>query len=190
LTDQRDQQDRCLADLMRLAQDGDRAAYMRLLRAVTPMLRTTIRQRRSFLQRQDAEDLLQNILLALHGARATYDPARPFLPWLMAIARNQIAEGARRYARRAANETIVEQVPETFSDDGTNSYDDGYGDPEALRTAIGVLPRGQRRAIEMLKLKEMSLKEAAAESGMTIPALKVAVHRAMRTLRRALGAEA
>ncbi|MBI2737110.1 MAG: sigma-70 family RNA polymerase sigma factor [Rhodospirillales bacterium] len=175
---------------MRLAQGGDRAAYKRLLEEITPRLRRMVQRNRAFLQPQDIDDLVQNILLALHSARATYDPCRPFLPWLMAIARNQIADGARRYARRVANEVIVWEVPETFSGNGAKSHDEAYGDREALSIAIGALPRGQRRAIEMLKLKEMTLKEAAAASGMSVPALKVAVHRAMRALRKALSRRA
>jgi DNA-directed RNA polymerase specialized sigma24 family protein len=58
-----------------------------------------------------------------------------------------------------------------------------------LRQAIGRLPHGQRRAVEMLKLREMSLKEAASASGMSVAALKVAVHRGMNTLRKALNVE-
>ncbi len=184
------EKDRALADLMRSAQNGNADAYMRLLREITPMVRGAVRRKRGFLQPQDVDDLVQNVLLALHSVRGTYDPSRPFLPWLMAIARNQIADGARRYARRSANETIVEQVPETFSGDGTNSHDEVYGDPEALRGAIAALTPGQRAAIEMLKMNEMSLKEASAASGMSITALKVAVHRAVLALRRTLGTEA
>ncbi len=67
---------------------------------------------------------------------------------------------------------------------------DNYGDPQALRRAIADLPEAQRRAIDMLKLKEMTLKQAAAASGMSITALKVATHRAMRALRKALASEA
>ena len=174
---------------MQSAQQGDSDAYARLLREITPIVRKAVRQKRAFLQAHDVDDLVQNVLLALHSVRATYDPSRPFVPWLMAIARNQIADGARRYARRAANETIVEQVPETFSGDGTNINEEGYGDPDQLRAAIGALPQGQRMAIEMVKMKEMTLKEAASASGMTVAALKVAVHRAVRALRKTLGAE-
>jgi RNA polymerase sigma-70 factor (ECF subfamily) len=188
--DTREQEDRCFADLMRLAQKGDGAAYVRLLQEITPLLQQAVRRKRAFLPPQDIDDLVQNILLALHSVRATYDPCRPFLPWLMAIARNQIADGARRYARRGANEAVVEQVPETFSDGGANRYDEAYGDQEALSVAIAALPRGQRRAIEMLKLKEMTLKEAAVASGVSVAALKVAVHRAMRTLRETLSGKA
>jgi RNA polymerase sigma-70 factor (ECF subfamily) len=61
-----------------------------------------------------------------------------------------------------------------------------YGDPDALRTAVNALPAGQREAIEMLKLREMSLREASAASGMSIGALKVATHRAMAALRKLL----
>src|SRR3546814_9561090 len=52
---------------------------------------------------------------SLHVARATYDPQRPFLPWLMAIARNRMADGARCHARRSRREIAVERLPETFS---------------------------------------------------------------------------
>jgi DNA-directed RNA polymerase specialized sigma24 family protein len=69
-----------LSDLMRRAQDGDAEAYVRLLREITPLLRATIRRTRAFLQPHDVDDLLQMTLLAIHAVRATYDPARPFLP--------------------------------------------------------------------------------------------------------------
>jgi RNA polymerase sigma factor (sigma-70 family) len=175
--------------LMRAAQDGDSAAYLRLLNEVTPLLRRVVQRQRNFLQSSDVEDLVQEILLSLHAVRATYDPGRPFLPWLLAIARNRMADGARRHLRRAVNEVSVAEYPETFCDDQANTMDAGYGDPEALRQAIADLPRGQRLAVEMLKLREMSLKEAAAASGMSVAALKVAVHRGVNALRRMMNVE-
>jgi RNA polymerase sigma-70 factor (ECF subfamily) len=176
------------ATLMKAAQGGDKVAYRRLLEAVAPRLRRIIGRRRTFLKPQDIEDLVQEILLSVHSVRATYDPGRPFLPWLMAITRHRLADGARRHARRA-NELIVGQLPETFPDEGANRLVQTYRDPEALLKAIRALPPGQRKAIEMLKLREMSLKEAAVSSGLTIAALKVAVHRGMCSLRKVLGAE-
>lgn len=178
-----------LGALMSAAQDGDKAAYSSLLRHLTPLLRNTVRQKRPFLQPQDIEDLIQDILLSLHAVRATYDPSRPFLPWLTAIARNRIADGGRRHLRRAAREVAVDKYPETFDQVAANPIVETYGDPQALRQAIDKLPQGQRQAIEMLKLRELSLKEAAAESGMSVGALKVAVHRAIKSLRVALHAE-
>src|SRR5260370_40784368 len=108
---------------------------------------------------------------------------------LTAIMWYRLAERARGYTRRAAQEVQVENLPVTFSDEGANIGIGGYRDPEALRQAIRALPNGQRDAIEMLKLREMSLKEVAAASGTSIGALKVSVHRAMATLRKALAKE-
>src|SRR5262245_59164100 len=179
-------QERHLAALMRAAQAGDRQAYSALLRALLPLIREAVRHRFTFLQPHDIDDLVQDILLSLHTSRATYDPSRAFLPWLMAIVRNRMADGARRYIRRSAHEVVVDRLPETFSDADPNTIDDRYGDPEALRLAVKALPEGQRRAIELLKLREMSLKEAAAHSGASIAALKVSVHRGVTALRRML----
>ncbi len=168
--------------LMKAAQDGDRAAYRDLLREIAPILRRRLKRRFPFLPHQDVEDLVQDILLAVHAVRATYDPSRPFLPWLIAIARNRTADMARRYARRGAREVAVDTYPETSGEDETNRGD-GYGDAEALQQAVQTLPHGQRVAIELLKFRELSLKEAAIVSGMSVTALKVATHRATRALR-------
>jgi RNA polymerase sigma-70 factor (ECF subfamily) len=177
-----------LSLLMRGAQDGDAAAYAELLTEITPLLRREVRRRRQFWTAQDVEDLVQDVLLSLHAVRATYDPARPFLPWLIAITHNRIIDGTRRQIRRNANEVTVDELPETFADDAANRQADPYGDPEALRRAMQQLPPGQRQAVEMVKLREMSLKEASAASGMSVAALKVAVHRGIATLRKALNA--
>jgi RNA polymerase sigma factor (sigma-70 family) len=181
--------DPALAMLMRAAQAGDAQAYVQLLKGITPRLREIVRGQRRFLKAEDIEDIVQDILLSLHAVRASYDPQRPFMPWLIAITRNRLADAARRYARREAHELQVESMPVTFSDEATNRDSDAYRDPEALKQAIRALPAGQRDAIEMLKLREMSLKEAAAASGTTIGALKVSAHRAMTALRKALSKE-
>jgi RNA polymerase sigma-70 factor (ECF subfamily) len=175
-----------LGSLMYAAQNGDGGAYMRLLAEVTPLLRRTIGRQRSFLQASDIEDIVQDTLISLHTVRATYDPDRPFVPWLMAITRNRLVDAARRYGRLAANEISVAEYPETFSAEPANKIDETYGDPAALKEAINRLPPGQKRAVEMLKLREMSLKEASAASGMGVAALKVAVHRGMKALRKTL----
>jgi RNA polymerase sigma-70 factor (ECF subfamily) len=176
----------CLGALMALAQAGDRTAYDRLLRQCAEIIRRAIRRRYPYLAKVDAEDLVQDVLLSLHSVRATYDASRPFLPWLMTITRNRTADMARRYARRCAREVAVETYPETFDESGANTVDDAYGDAEALRQAMRALPQGQQVAIELLKLREMSLKEASEASGMSIGALKVATHRATHALRAVL----
>lgn len=181
--------DRDFATLMRSAHAGDNAAYNRLLREITPLLRNAVRRARRFLNHDDVEDLVQDILLSLHAVRATYDPQRPFLPWLYAIARNRIADAGRRYGKSAMHEVQVDEWPVTFSDESANMESEEYRDPEELRQAIQNLPRGQREAIEMLKIRDMSLKEASAASGQSVGALKVSVHRGMTALRKAVTKE-
>jgi RNA polymerase sigma factor (sigma-70 family) len=125
---------------------------------------------------------VQDTLMSLHAARATYDPERSFLPWLSSIAHNRLVDGARCSARRSANEVLVDEMPLGVADEGADAAASPYGDPEALRQAVRELPPAQRKAVELLKLREMSLKEAAAVSGMSISALKTSVHRAIKTL--------
>lgn len=171
---------------MRAAQQGDAKAYAALLNTITPKLRQIIRNQRKFLQPADIEDLVQDVLLSLHSVLGTYDPERPFMPWLLSITYNRLADAGRRHARRGAHEVQVEFPEVTFSHVPANPKSERYGDPEALRHAIRALPPGQRDAIEMLKLREMPLKEVAARSATSVGALKVSVHRAMITLRKVL----
>lgn len=175
-----------LRRLMRAAQEGDRACYDRLLRDVAPIIRAAVRRQRNFLTTEDIEDLVQEALLSVHAVRATYDPDRPFMPWLMAIVRNRLADSGRRHARLKAVEQVAGDFYETFVPDKTNTNEGDFGDADGLRQAIAQLPDGQRRAIELVKMRDLSLKEASRESGMSVVALKVSVHRAIKTLRTAL----
>ena len=129
------------------------------------------------------EDVVQEVLLSVHAVRATYDPARPLIPWLSAIVRHRLADAGRRHVRRGAREIGVDDLDVTFQAPAANTL---FGDPDALAQAIQALPPGQRQAVELLKLRELSLKEASALTGMSIAALKVATHRAITSLRRAL----
>lgn len=177
--------DERLSALMQAAQRGDADSYRILLSEVVPLLRQAVRRRCRNFAAPDVEDVVQEVLISVHAARATYDPRRPFLPWLMAIVRNRAADSARRQTRRAQHEQAVEFLPETFPAEPAKNID-GYGDPEALLAAIEKLPPGQKQAVRLLKLQEASLKEAAEATGMSVAALKVAVHRAVKALKAAM----
>ena len=183
--------DRAIADdaltwsaLMARAQEGDGLAYRRLLEEVTPYLRS-LAARHGGLS-GETEDTVQDILLTLHAARQTYDARRPLGPWLLAIARRRIADRLRRLGRRAAAETSLEPKHETISAPGPNLYTLLSG-RRGLREAIERLDAGQRQAVLLLKLRGLSLREAAAESGMSAAALKAASHRGLKALRATLG---
>ncbi len=169
--------------LMAQAQDGDRQAYRSLLEAITPYIRSLAI--RCFKQPSDVEDAVQDVLLTVHMVRHAYDPNRPFGPWLVAIANRRIIDRLRRDTRRKAREVALSIDHETFAAPAANLIG-GTADEVALTQAIERLPADQRQTIRMLKLNEMSLKEAAAASGRSIPALKVATHRAIKSLRRML----
>ncbi len=170
--------------LMAAAQAGDRAAYRALLLAIVPYVRALAA--RAFRERADVEDAVQDVLTTLHATRRMYDPARPFRPWLAGIARHRIADRRRQLRRRDRLEVQIEPVHETFADPAAKSGESA-SDADTLRAAVASLPAGQRAAIELMKLQEMSLQDAAATSGMSVAALKVATHRAVKRLRRAFG---
>ena len=169
--------------LMRASQNGDRAAYTTLLQELVPVLRRLVRRKFRFLQATDCEDLVQDALLSLHMARAKYDNSRPFMPWLMKIAQNRMIDGTRRQSRLAAKVILLDVLARPIPDEAAQSVEDGYGDAEALHQAVNLLPSRQRQAIELVKLRELSLKEAADLSGMSMGALKVSVHRGIKSLR-------
>jgi RNA polymerase sigma-70 factor (ECF subfamily) len=165
--------------LMARAQAGDAVSYRRLLREIAPYLRSlAARHRRN---PQDIEDVVQEILMTIHSIRATYDVNRPFMPWLTAIARRRLVDQIRSQMRRSAREQSMNGEEDVFADPRPNSED--TADQHRIEEAVAKLPPVQQQAIRLLKLNEMSLKEASAISGASIPALKVATHRAIKSLR-------
>ncbi|WP_256354591.1 sigma-70 family RNA polymerase sigma factor [Variovorax sp. dw_308] len=169
-------------ELMARSQNGDAAAYLRLLQEITPYLR-----RRVAAYHQDArdiEDTVQDVLLTVHSVRNTYDPSRPFGPWLLAIAKRRVFDSLRRKIQRQGHEVELSDEHDAVPD--ADDPLDAIPARVRLRGAIEGLPPGQRQAIRLLKIEEKSLKEASEETGMSIASLKVATHRAIKSLRRML----
>lgn len=171
------------AILMAHAQAGDAGAYQRLLEEVAPYLRSLAR--RQLRDKHDIEDAVQDILLTVHTIRYTYDPTRPFAPWLVTIANRRLVDRLRRQGRMARREAPLTAEHETFVAEETNIDEDVFNQ-RSLHEAVQKLPDGQKQAIRLLKLGEMSLKEASAMTGLSITALKVATHRALKNLRKML----
>jgi RNA polymerase sigma-70 factor, ECF subfamily len=173
--------------LMAAAQDGDARAYDALLRECLPLLRAICRNR--LRNPSDVEDAVQDALLTIHRVRSTYDPARPFRPWLVAIAERRAIDRSRSRGRLGAREVDIEAAADVASAErpADAAFDAGRA-AASLRAAVGDLPSAQRTALRLTKLEELSLEEASRTSGMTAGAIKVATHRALAALRRRFGA--
>lgn len=176
-----------LAAAMRAAQGGDADAYRALLRDCLPVIRTTVRAQG--LRGEAVEDAVQETLVTLHRARASYDPARAFLPWLRAIAQRRAIDALRRAGRRPRevhDPAAYEGEPDARAEPGEGL--EAQERAAELARAVAALPAGQRQAVEELALRERSLDEAAALTGRSKGALKVNLHRAIKALRASLAA--
>lgn len=167
---------------MQRAQDGDQAAYARLLKAMLPAIRAMVRKR--IADESLAEDITQEVLLAIHRVRHTYDPARPILPWMGAITSARAIDALRRQGRRARRETQDETAMMVQADPHAERKMEGFAIERELDTLLAKLPARQREAVELVRLREMSLAEAAATSSLSISAIKALLHRAFITLRQ------
>jgi RNA polymerase sigma-70 factor (ECF subfamily) len=164
--------------LMRSAISGDDAAYYRLLKAVTPVLRAAARRglARAGQPVDQSEDIVQDILLAVHLKRHTWDASAPFAPWLFAIARNKLIDALRRRGRRVfvniddfAETLPGEAVAETASAGEVSNH-------------LQSLPARQRDVLQSIAVESVSIKDTAKRLSMSEGAVRVALHRGLASL--------
>ena len=153
---------------------GDSAAYSALLKRLAGALRTYF-SRRLFRQQHDAEDLVQDVLMAIHAKRATFDVSQRLTAWVYAIAQYKLIDYLRR-ARRRGVAVPIEDETELFFEAGDAT---ASADVEAL---LEHLPEKQRQTIRLVKLEELSVREAAEKAGLSESDVKVSVHRGLKKL--------
>lgn len=172
---------------MRAAQDGDGRAYAALFSDCMPLLRAITRRQGVPADRVD--DVVQDVMLTIHRVRHTYDPNRPFMPWLRAITQRRAIDALRRSGRQWERERHAPLAYDAHPD--TQPAADEMilqsGRATRLAAAVARLPPGQRQAVEQIGLQERTLAEAAAITGRSTGALKVNLHRALNSLRLILG---
>ncbi len=166
---------------MTSAQQGAEAEYRQLLDEVGAMVYSYLRSR--FGVHDMVEDCVQDVLLAVHQARHTYDPARRFRPWLFAIVRHKSIDHLRRRGSGVATESLEEGalLLAGASDSMENSLAGGH--------MIRALAAPQREAIVLTKIVGLSTAEAAARLAISESAVKVRVHRGVARLRQLLEGE-
>ena len=164
--------DASLTRLAGLSQQGDKAAYAALLGAAQHWLARYYRRRVTPCQ---LDDLVQETLLSVHRKLASYDPARPFAPWLAAIARYRYIDHLRLIYRRAEDEldsTVHAAAPAEPAATARIS----------LERLFEALPAAQSRAIELVKISGLTISEASASTGQSESLIKVNIHRGIKRL--------
>lgn len=162
---------------MRSALDGDQVAYRTLLTSIAPHVRARARHilLRAGAGSAEAEDVVQETLLAVHLKRSTWDPSRPFIPWLDAVARHKVIDSLRRRGKRTDVEldTVADKLA-VAGDDGADGLD--------VATVLAALDRRHRTIVEGMSLEGRSAAEVGAELNMSEGAVRVALHRALKLL--------
>ncbi|WP_427964535.1 sigma-70 family RNA polymerase sigma factor [Altererythrobacter sp.] len=161
-----------LARLMAAAQRGDRPAYNVLLSEAGMWLERYFSRR---VPPHQIDDLVQDVLLALHSKRSTYDPARPFLPWLAAIARYRWIDHLRKVYRHEADEL-------GDNDASVDSEEDVVEARVSLERLFVHLPQKQAEVIELVKIEGNSIREASEKTGQSESLVKVNIHRGLKKL--------
>jgi RNA polymerase sigma factor (sigma-70 family) len=157
--------------LMVAAQSGNAGVYCRLLNEVGVWLR------RYYLRRLPSamvDDAVQEVLLALHEKRHTYDPSQPFGPWLAAIARYKWIDRLR--AMKLAS---MEELSDELS---VRDHGEAVQSARSLEVLLDRLKPAQAEVIRLVKLQGLSIEEAAARTGQTISLVKVNIHRGLGRL--------
>lgn len=171
---------------MERSQRGDALAYERLLDDLLPFVRRLVRARIG--GDPNAEDVVQDVLLAIHTARHTFQAGRELEPWVRTIARNAVIDALRRRTRHSARIADVE-AEGLAEDPSARASAEADPLPRSLERALARLPSVQREAVTLLKLEGLSVAEAAARARTTPGALKLRAHRGYRSLRDLLGRE-
>lgn len=163
---------------MRAAIDGDEVAYRRLLEAVTPHLRRVARRRLAAFgaDGQDLEDVVQEALLAIHLKRGTWDPKRPIGPWISVIARNKLIDALRRRGRKV--HVPIDDLVDILEDERQADPTDG----QDVDRMLGSLRPTQRDIVRSISIEGTSVRDTAVRLSMTEGAVRVALHRALKSL--------
>jgi RNA polymerase sigma-70 factor (ECF subfamily) len=165
------------ARLMERAQSGDREAFQALFRDIGPVITRFVRRR--VLDQAEVEDVCQEALIGVFKSRHTYEPGRPFEPWLFAIVRNVASAYFRQGLQRAAWLESVADIPETAGETGSEQALE-------LREAFEQLSPNQAEALRLTKLQGLSVADAARRAGATVGSMKVRVHRAYQSLKESI----
>lgn len=164
--------------LMLAGLDGDEAAYRAFLSELSGRLRAYVRKRLFHLH-DEVEDIVQETLLAVHNARHTYRAEEPLTAWVYAIARYKLMDFLRMRSRHDAFNEPLDDYVDIFSSSDEEPANDAKRDINVL---LEQLPDKQRLPIVHVKLQGMSVAETAQLTGLSESAVKIGIHRGLKSL--------
>ncbi len=162
--------------LLTAANAGDGKAYAQFLLTVAPILRGVVRARGGRLGEAECEDIVQEVLLAVHLKRHTWRPGAPVRPWLYAITRYKVVDAFRARGRR------IDMPIEWFADSLTAESDPDRTEAADMAKMIGMLDGRSAAIVRKIGIEGASVAETGQALGMSEGAIRVALHRAMKTL--------
>jgi RNA polymerase sigma-70 factor, ECF subfamily len=170
------------AEAMRAERRGDAVVYERMLKEVANALRRSLAPRlvRVGLGAHEAEDLVQEILIGLHRKRNTWDPARPFLPWLHTITRYKLIDFIRH--RRGDTRRRVDLALEDWVEIVESPADEADCSTWEVDRHLAVLPVSQRKIVRAIAVEGASVRSVAQGLATSEGAVRVTLHRAIRRL--------
>ena len=178
-------------ELIERIRSGDRAAFMQFYDRFSPLLFSVAA--RVLSDRKEAEDVLQEVMLAIWNKSGEYDPALGRLSsWAVVLTRNRALDRLRARTRRLR---LIEEValmtdgPEDGAGASAGEVIHGRERAEILRSALGELPPDQRTAIELAFFAGLSQSDIATRLTLPLGTVKARIRRGMLRLRERLGAE-
>jgi RNA polymerase sigma-70 factor (ECF subfamily) len=165
--------------LIEKAQAGDKKAYNRLLKQLHPYIENVLRPGLS--NPEWVNDITQDVLLSLHKSLHTYNPERPFKPWLMAIIHFRKSDFMRKHYASHDDRKVDFEEPAFFNRHVTSPV--ASGEFKDIEAALNMLPEQQRNVFQMMKIYGYSANEVATMTGMSTSAVKVSVHRSWKKIR-------
>lgn len=138
----------------------------------------------------DADDAAQETFVRLHRALPSYDPSRPFGPWLRRIAWN-CGLSARRDGRAGLAVAGEGEAPEMADPSpGPEERAEGNEERERVSGAMAGMPAELRTVLVLRAVEGLSYAEIAETAGIPAGTVMSRLSRARERLLRALGTTA
>lgn len=170
------------SSLMVKAQSADQLAYQQLLEGLSMFLANYLKTK--IFVPTAIEDVSQEILLAIHKSRHTYDPKRPFMKWFLTLTHYKIIDYIRVNSKTSKREIMISDEFILHNDPSLMLIE--IENMSLLIAAINRLDIKSRSVIELHKLEGLKVSEVAHKLNLSESNVRVIAHRAYKQLAKIL----